>query len=58
MIVNLLTEYDFKTHVASDIGIDGKYLPTEFLQTQTNMDLLSVWTTENLMKLNEAKTKY
>ena len=58
MIRNPLTNYDFTNHVASDIGIDEKYLPTESLQTQKNMDLLSIWTKENLMKLNEAKTKY
>ena len=58
MIGNLLTDYDFYSHVASDIGIDQKYLPTEHLHTQTNLDRLSSWTSDNLMRLNENKTKY
>ena len=33
-------------------------MPTEHLQTQINLDRLSSWTSDNLMRLNENKTKY
>ena len=58
MIGKILTNYDFMNHVASYIGIDQKYLPTELLQTHPKIDLLALRTKENLMKLNEVKTKY
>ena len=53
MIGNLLTDYDFYSHMTSDIGIDQKYLPTEHLHSQTNLDTLSSWTSDNLMRLNK-----
>ena len=33
MLSSLLTEYNFKQHVASDIGIDELYVPAASLQT-------------------------
>ena len=54
----LLTEYDFLQHVASDIGIDDQYLPPDTNTTQTNLNYVSNWTKDNLMKLNEAKCNY
>ena len=33
-------------------------MPAEHLQTQINLDRLSRWTSDNLMRLNENKTKY
>ena len=41
-VINLisvgLTSYNFKAHVASDIGINQSYLPTENLQSQVYLD--------------------
>ena len=51
-------EYNFFEHVASDIGIDDQYLPAASYQTQDHLNFISNWTTENLMKLNEAKSNY
>ena len=34
-MTNLLIEYDFSTHVASDVGIDQRFLPPSTTQTQT-----------------------
>jgi hypothetical protein len=48
----LLTEYNFKQHVASDIGINELYVPAASLQTQKNLDSISQWTADNLMQLN------
>ena len=58
MMSGLLTEYNFKNHVASDIGIDEKYIPAKDLKTQYSLNQISEWTTENYMKINEDKTKY
>ena len=58
LLSGLLVEYDFYQHVASDIGIDMKYLPATTYSTQTHLNSISSWTQENLMKLNEAKSSY
>ena len=58
LLTGLLIEYDFFKHVASDIGIDQKFLPTESFKTQEHIDYIAKWTNENLMKLNEAKSNY
>ena len=54
----LLIDYNFLEHVASDIGIDDRYLPASSYSTQEHLNFISNWTTENLMKLNEAKSNY
>ena len=54
----LLTEYDFHQHVASDIGVDDHFLPPDTYSAQTNLNFLSNWTKENLMKINETKCNY
>ena len=58
MLASLLTEYNFKQHVASDIGIDELYVPPCNLNTQENLNAIANWTTENIMKLNEEKNSY
>ena len=44
--------------VSSDIGIDELYVPACNLKTQDNLDDICSWTSDNLMKLNEEKSKY
>ena len=58
LFAGLLTEYDFKLHVASDISIDEQYISADNLETQAHLDDISHWTTENNMKLNEKKSNY
>ena len=58
MLGNILTEYDFQEHVASDVGLGERFLPSQGLATQENLDKISVWTKDNLMKLKESKTDY
>ena len=58
MLSSLLTEYNFKQHVANDIGIDEHYVPASSLQTQDILNNIAEWTNQNLMKLNNDKTKY
>ena len=58
MLSSLLTQYNFKQHVANDIGIDEHYVPASSLQTQNILNNIAEWTDQNLMKLNNDKTKY
>ena len=58
LLGNLLEEYDFTQHVASDIGIGQSFLPPEKCQTQINLNTIAKWTDENLMKMNEIKSNY
>ena len=58
MLANLLTEYNFKQHVASDIGIDELYVPASSLKTQGNLDSIAQWTQCNQMMLNEQNSNY
>ena len=60
-IINLITagisSYNFKQHVASDVGVDQSYLPSININTQGYMDKIERWTNENQMKVNGKKTK-
>ena len=60
-IINLiavgLSSYNFKQHVASDIGIDQSFIPSQNIKSQKYMDNICEWTTTNQMKLNEKKSK-
>ena len=58
LLSGLLMEYNFKERVASDIGLDQKFLPSEAYETQENLNYIASWTKSNLMKLNEAKCHY
>jgi hypothetical protein len=58
LLAGLLTEYNFRQHVASDVGIDEYYVPPTSLKTQDNVNKIADWTTENKMKLNEEKSNY
>ena len=58
MLAGLLTEYNFKQHVASDIGIDELYVPPSSIGTQDTLNKISDWTETNMMKLNKDKTNY
>ena len=57
-IGGILTEYDFQQHVASDVGINQKFLDPTSYEMQENLNKVSEWTNMNKMKLNEAKTNY
>ena len=60
-VINLinvgLSSYNFKQHVASDIGSEHLYIPSENLKSQDYMNQISQWTVDNEMKLNESKSK-
>ena len=52
-----LCSYNFKNHVASDIGIHQKYLPSEHIQSQQNLTKIEEWTVATKAKLNVGKSK-
>ena len=58
MLGHILTEYDFLSHVASDVGVGQKFLPPNELLIQSNLSQIAIWTENNLMKLKESKTDY
>ena len=58
MLSSLLTECNFKHHVASDIGVDEQYVSASNLETQSILNNISQWTDQNLMKMKSDKTKY
>ena len=53
-----ISSYNFKNHVASDIGVHGQYLPTENIQSQSYLDQIQQWTKDQQMMLNGSKTKF
>ena len=58
LVISGLSSYNFKQHVASDIGVHGQYLPSNNIQSQTYLDKISQWTDKNRMALNTDKTKF
>ena len=60
-IINLvsigISSYNFRHHVASDIGVDMKYVSNENIQSQTHLNEICTWTDRMKMKLNEGKCK-
>ena len=52
-----LSSYNFRKHVASDIGIDQNYLPAENFYSQQSLNEIENWTEKNLSKLNTSKSK-
>ena len=51
-----LSSYNFKSHVASDIGVDQKFLPRDNITAQGSLDIIEQWTEQNLMELNSKKS--
>ena len=53
-----ISSYNFKNHIASDIGTHGQYLSPENIQSQSYLNKIQQWTEEMKMCLNKSKTKY
>ena len=53
-----ISSYNFKQHVASDIGVHGQYLPADNIHSQSYMDKICQWTEDRQMELNATKTKF
>ena len=58
LLGDILCEYDFKQHVASDVGVDQKFLDPNGYGMQRKLDTIATWTDDNLMRLNEEKSNY
>ena len=57
LILAGLSSHNFRNHVASDVGIDQKYLPSENIQAQSSLNKIVQWTQVNKMELNAKKSK-
>ena len=55
---DVLIQYDFWAHVASDIAIGQRFLPPSATRTQFYNNGIALWTQQNHMKLNSSKSKY
>ena len=53
-----ISSYNFRQHVASDIGVHGQYLPVENIESQLYLDKICQWTEDRQMELNVTKTKF
>ena len=58
LILAGVSSYLFKSHVASDIGTDQLFLPTENLMSQQYLKQVEHWTKENKAKLNVNKSNF
>ena len=58
LLAGLVSEYNFKQQVASDIGIEELFVDPDNIKTQDHLNKIADWTDQNKMKLNENKTKY
>ena len=57
LILAGLCSYNFKNHVASDVGTHQLFLPGNHTQSQLYLDGIQNWTDRNQMELNEKKSK-
>ena len=55
LVMSEISTYNFRQHVASDIGTHGQYLPIENVKSQTYLDKIREWTEEKQMALNKSK---
>jgi hypothetical protein len=53
-----ISSYNFKNHIASDIGSHGQFLPSGNIKSQAYLDSIKQWTDDSKMALNKDKTKY
>ena len=53
LILAGISENNFKNHVASDIGVDQKYIAAENFLSQSYLDTIEQWIYYKLMKLNQ-----
>ena len=57
LILAGISSYNFRNHVASDIGTHQHYIPSQNLKSQESLDNIQEWTKKNLAKLNVQKSK-
>ena len=53
-----LINYDFNSHVPSDIALDTQFLPSNDTISQVYLNKISDWTKDSKMQLNAGKSKY
>lgn len=58
LLSGILEDYNEIAHVPSDIPLGHKFLPGSSTNTQSNLDNIARWTTDNQMLLNPSKSSY
>ena len=58
VVMRGISAYNFRQHVASDIGSHGNYLPSENIESQKYLKQITDWTINQKMKLFKEKCKY
>ena len=60
-IINLLnvglSSYNFRSHVPSDIPVDGLYVHNGNLKSQNYLDKMDIWSQDHKMVMSKKKTK-
>ena len=57
LLITGVCSYNLKSHIPSDIPIHNQIIPSEKLKSQKWLDEINLWTKNQKMLLNEAKTK-
>ena len=57
LILAGLSSYNFKNHVASDVGVNQSYISSENISSQSYLSTIEAWTIGNKSKLNVDKSK-
>ena len=52
LVMSNISSYNFKQHVAADIGTHGQFIPPEKLQSQYYLNTINDWTEQKQMALN------
>ena len=50
LVMSGISSYNFRQHVASDIGVHGQYLPVENIESQLYLDKICQWTEDKFYK--------
>ena len=58
ILTGILEEYDFWSHVPSDVGVDQQFLPPQETRSQVYLNYVNNWTQDNLMEINSSKSNY
>ena len=58
ILTEKLQEYDYLSHVPSDIGVEQMYIPPESMKMQSYVNAIQNWSNENMMKINRDKSNF
>jgi len=53
----VLTSYNVKQHIPSDVSVHNKCIPPQNLKSQEWLEGINLWTASQKMQINSSKTK-